>query len=613
MLLLKRFILCSLLLLPDLLSARGTFDETDLAAGEALYNQHCLFCHGGSVPEAPGVAALELFPPERIVDSLTSGVMSTAGLPLSAFEMRQVAYYLTGRTVTASETASYQRCESEQPYPASETASGRWADWGAGPGNARHQHAETILRAEKVGSLELAWSFAFPDATRVRSQPTVAGNVAYIGSQDGTVYALDAASGCVHWTFQAASEVRGAPVVAATPQSELLLFGDFKGYAYALDRRDGSLRWKRAVHDHPLATITGSLAADTRHAYVPISSSEVVPAGQSTYPCCTFRGALVALDISNGEPVWTYFTTPAPSPRGKSSAGTPQFGPSGAPVWSSPTIDARRDLVILTTGQNYSSPATATSDAVIALDASTGRQRWVTQVTANDAWNGACVRSTPNCPQENGPDFDLGASAVLVTLDTGRDLLFAGQKSGLVYALDPAREGALLWTRRVGSGGTMGGVHWGMSSDGQRLYVGVSDQPTNNRFTEGPPQPGVHALDPITGEILWRNVLQNRCESGLRFLCWPGVSAAVSSSPGVVYAGSLDGTLRALDAKSGDTLWEHNTRRDYDTVGGARGKGGAIEADGPVIAGGRLYVTSGYDKWGEFPGNVLLVFALPAQ
>ena len=157
----------------------------------------------------------------------------------------------------------------------------------------------------------------------------------------------------------------------------------------------------------------------------------------------------------------------------------------------------------------------------------------------------------------------------------------------------------------------MGGVHWGMSSNGSSLFVGISDLPTRNPYVEGPAQPGLHAMNPMDGEFLWRKLLPNTCAKETKFFCFPGVSAAVSSSPGLVFAGSLDGRLHAFDSGSGDILWQHDTHQSYSTVNSIKANGGAIEADGPVIAQGHLLVTSGYDKWGELPGNVLLVFSLP--
>lgn len=581
-------------------------------SGKKHFDAFCVACHSGAMLEAPRVEALKLYAPQQIVDSLNNGVMSTQGLMLSNNEIREVAEYLSGKTLDAPKLAAPQFMCADQIAKSNTTNTSEWHGWGGQFGNQRFQANETEIKASNVANLKLKWAFGFPRSTRARSQAVVGKGIVYVGSQGGTIYALDIKTGCTYWTFDAGSEVRGSLKLQAraSSSSDLLLFGDFKANAFALDANSGQLVWKRKVHDHPLATITGSVNADSDYVYVPVSSSEVVPAATETYPCCTFRGAVVALDLESGEFKWRYYTTDLPQATGKNSAGAQQFGPSGAPVWSSPTIDLKRQSVYITTGQNYSSPATGTSDSVIALDRTSGKVRWVSQVWANDAWNGGCSRKTANCPQENGPDFDIGASALLISIDEQRDLIMAGQKSGLVYAMDPDQDGKIVWQKRVGKGGTMGGVHWGMSSNGSSLFVGISDLPTRNPYVEGPAQPGLHAMNPSNGDFVWRKPLPNTCPKELKFFCFPGVSAAVSSSPGLVFAGSLDGRLHAFDSDNGDILWQHDTRQAYETVNSIEANGGAIEADGPVIAQGHLLVTSGYDKWGELPGNVLLVFSL---
>ena len=359
-----------------------------------------------------------------------------------------------------------------------------------------------------------------------------------------------------------------------------------------------------------MATVTGSVIADKDKVYVPVSSSEIIAAARTNYKCSTFRGAFVALDRKTGKKIWTTYTTEEPKITGKNSDGVDQYGPSGAPIWSSPTFDKKRGLIYVATGQNYSSPATGTSDAAIAIDMKNGEIKWVTQVTKNDAWNGACIAKRPNCPKEDGPDFDIGASPMLVTDNEGVDRLIIGQKSGMVYALNPDNNGKILWQKRLGSGGTMGGVHWGMSSNGEQVYVGISDLPTRNKYAVGEKQPGLNAIDLETGERIWQYTPPFLCPKDGKFRCFNGISAAVSSSPGLIYAGTLDGMFRIFDAVKGKVLWEFDTTPAIKASNGIEGFGGAIESDGPVIADGKVFVTSGYDKWGETPGNLLLVFSL---
>ncbi|MCG8414965.1 MAG: PQQ-binding-like beta-propeller repeat protein [Pseudomonadales bacterium] len=593
-------------------SAQDLQNEPDYVQGESHYQLACAECHEGALLEAPQRAALALYPPERIVQSLESGIMATAGMALTRDEKRQVAFFLTGNRYqeTQIDTASFS-CESNLTRLSQPVV---WNGWGGQAGNARYLASETTLNKDNVDELELKWTFAFPNATRSRAQPVVTPEVVFTGSQDGTIYALDNSNGCPWWTFSADAEVRGALYVDTDDQGvpETVLFGDFTATAYAVNAQTGELLWKQKVHDHPAAIVTGSVIAHEDTLIVPVSSLEVILASRTDYSCCTFRGALVALSISTGEELWRTYTTDEPRPTILSTAGTQQFGPSGAPVWSSPTIDAERNLVYAGTGENYSSPANEYSDAVLALNLDTGEIVWSAQLTANDAWNGACSRRAPNCPEEDGPDYDIGASPILSRDENGREVILVGQKSGMVYALDPANNGAMLWEQRAGSGGTMGGIHYGMSNNGEKLFVGISDLPTNNPYNVGPAHPGIHALQPSTGEVLWRKDLDNQCEES-RFLCWHGISAAVTSTDELVFAGGLDGLLRAFDADNGNILWETSTKQNFGTANGIEAQGGAIEADGPVVVSGQVYVTSGYDKWNEAPGNVLLVYSLNGE
>ena len=254
------------------------------------------------------------------------------------------------------------------------------------------------------------------------------------------------------------------------------------------------------------------------------------------------------------------------------------------------------------------------SDAVAALEIKTGRIMWAKQVTPNDVFSGACTTKPGGCP---GPDFDFGSSALLLKLANGRELLFAGQKSGVVYALDPERKGEIVWQSRVGKGSANGGVQWGMASDGQKIYAQVSDVARIRRGNADSADPNTSNLDPNQGGGLTALRAENGEKAwyappapcGSKPGCSPAQPGAVTAIPGVVFSGSVDGHIRALSTDDGHVLWDFDTVRSYETVNGVKANGGSLDGAGPVIVGGMVFVNSGYSKNGGLPGNVLLAFA----
>lgn len=604
-----RFMLASLCVGMALLSScadKAGLSEADKVRAEALYKANCGACHDNPGTGAPNRAAVQSRTPAAILASLETGLMREQGKALKPAELQLVSNYLGARA--AAQTG--KECEGELSLAGKPL----WNRWGNGLDNRRYQPVTRGgITADAVSSLELNWAFAFPDAARARSQPAVTKEAIFTGSPSGRVYALDLATGCTWWTFDAESEVRSAPTLGldASGRIDRLYFGDFNANMYAIDARTGKLIWKRSVKDHPVGTITGSATLHDGRLYVPLSSTEVVSAMDGAYGCCTFRGGVAALDAKDGRPFWRMHTTATAARYGENRNGVPTFGPSGAPVWSSPTVDAKRGLLYIGTGENYSSPANEMSDAIIALELSSGKVRWVRQVLGGDAWNASCGRVTNsitnniNCPKEDGPDLDFGAPPILVALANGRDIILAGQKSGLVFGIDPA-DGRILWQRRAGAGGYNGGVHWGMASDGRNLFVGIADTP-GNKGPVGPRRPGLHAFDAATGRPLWSRVEPQTCPERA-FKCETALSAPVTLTDGIVFGGAHNGLLRAYATGDGSLLWSFDTRRAFQTVNGVKGWGGSIDSAGPVVAGGRLIVNSGYDKFGEIPGNVLLVF-----
>lgn len=611
----RRRWLASFWLLPALLAActqqpqplvAGT-PAAPASSGAAIYERACATCHDGGAIQAPRRESLAALSREHILAAMTTGIMTAQASGLSLGEKETLATYLSAPKTQAGAAATY--CAASPPLS---SAPGKVFDWGMRPENWRAVgKGQTSINGENAGGLKLAWVFAFPGSTRSRVQPTIAGGVLFTADQFGTVYALDAVTGCTRWTVQSDKEIRSPLIVGtnAAGEANALYFGDIAGQVHAIDLATQRIVWTVRPDAHPQATITGAMRLHEGRLYVPISSLEVVAAMDGAYACCTFRGAVAALDVKTGATVWkTYTIAEELTVQGTNRAGINRFGPSGAPVWSTPTIDPKRGRLYIGTGENYSHPATATSDAIMALDLASGRIIWSFQATANDVWNAACP-SGPNCPVNTGPDYDFGAAPILVELPNDRAIVLAGQKSGDVYGLDPDKGGAVVWKTKPGRGGIMGGVHWGMATDGKTLFVPISDLSVYPKDAHLPAQSGMHALDIATGKVLWSTVLPDVCK-GATWRCSPGVSAAATLAPGVVFGGSLDGTLRAFSARGGEIVWTFDTNRQFAAVNGISGSGGSIDSSGPVVAGKFLYATSGYDKFGQKGGNLLLAFSL---
>lgn len=573
--------------------------------GYQLYQDNCADCHEGGGVEAPSREAIALQGSEAIVRSLAFGVMKQQAAHLTPMERRDIAEYLGDPTaVSALDNVDANRCGTE--FNAGKAL---WTQWGADKKNTRYA-PHSSLTSDDITSLELKWAFGFPGAARARSQPAVTTTALFTGSQSGLVYALDRQSGCIHWAYPAKAEVRVAPVIEteADGQAKTLYFGDFDANVYALDAQTGDALWIKPVKDHPAGTITGSPVFHDGRLFVPMSSLEVVDAFTPDYECCTFRGGITALDAESGETVWRMHTVPEPEERGVNSVGARQFGPSGAPIWNSPTIDEARGLLYAGTGENYSSPATDMSDSILAISMETGDIVWATQTVEGDAWNAACgpYGTAVNCPEEDGPDFDFGAPPILATMSNGKDILLAGQKSGMIYGLDPDDGGRLLWELRKGRGGFNGGIHWGMAVKNDRLFVGIADTP-GNRFAVGENRQGMHVKNIQTNETIWSVLEPDRCEERTH-QCMTALSAPPTVTDSAVFASTLNGFVKAYDIETGETLWSFDTLRDFETVNGIEARGGSIDSAGVVIVGDQVITNSGYDKFGQIPGNVLLVF-----
>ena len=589
----------------DTMPSSGARIDPATAPGNAVFQQHCAMCHLGGVPKAPSPNFMGMLAPDAIISALTDGVMKAQAAALTPKQKIEVAEYLT-RTPYAS----------YKPAPPPAQCSGASAQFdmadvpqpiGWGRDNSRFVPAQIAgLTKAEVPRLALKWAFAYPAANRARSQPIVAWGTLFVGSQDGTIYAFDPETGCTRWTTRLVAEVRTA--IVADPVTKRLYFGDLLGRAHALDAMTGKPLWSTKASDHASATITGTPTLGGGLLYVPVSSLEVVEASDTKYACCTFRGSVLALDPATGAEVWRAYTAGPPTDQGKTRQGARILGPSGAPVWSSPTYDARTQRVYFGSGENYSSPADENSDAVFAVDARTGTRVWSTQLTPHDAWNVGCMLGNDSCPKENGPDFDVAASALLIPLAGDQRILVVGQKSGEAWGIDPDT-GKIRWNQRLGHGGTQGGVHFGMAAEGQRVFVPINDMADTHdaRVYDAKLRgTGLHAIDAATGHEFWYANPADNC-AGKQF-CDPGISAAVTAMPGVVFAGNLDGMFRAYDSETGAVLWQTDTTRPVKTIDGRIGNGGSMSGSGPTVWKGRVFVNSGYGIYSHMAGNVLLVY-----
>jgi polyvinyl alcohol dehydrogenase (cytochrome) len=602
-----------LLLLP------AAADAQQAPSGQAVYKQHCASCHNGQMPRMPTREQLRALTPEHVDTALSSFSMRREGAALSPAERRAVSEFVTGRPPGSYRAPlevigknAYCRAGSA---PSDPLAGQAWNGWGVDQRNTRFQPASAAgLTAADVPRLKVKWSFGLPGVSASGSQVSIVGSRVFVGSRNGMVYALDARTGCLAWAFEADAGVRSTPVVGRNRDGSnpTVYFGDAHAQVYALDAATGARKWKVKLDTHLDAMITGGAAFHDGRLYVGVSSLEEGTAVITGYECCTFRGSLVALDAATGRQIWKTYTIPdAPQRTTKNSAGTQLWGPSGAAIWSTPVIDPERNRVYATTGDSYSNPPAKESDAIMAFAMDTGRVLWTHQALAGDSWNVGCLETTPagrvNCPEKAGPDYDFGSSPALVALPDGRRVLLAGQKSGELYGIN-ADTGEQIWKTRAGAGGVLGGIEWGFATDGTSVFAALS-----SAFEKKPGEAGgVVAVGVADGKTRWTAPPPpNTCAE--RTGCSTGQPAAVSAMPGVVFSGSLDGHLRAYDAGTGKMIWDFNTLDEFETVNGVQARGGSMNGPGATVAGGMLFVSSGYGSLGFMPGNVLLAFSVDGK
>lgn len=586
--------------------------------GLSIYQQHCASCHSNAeIPRAHTLETLQTMSKATLEFALNEGIMYAQASTLTAADKAALVEFLATEEDNAWVanmmcSSSAARVDLDQPV--------HLASYGVDASNSRNLDSSIAgLSITEVAAMELAWAIGFPDTGALRSAPVLVGETLFYAA-NGTrkVFALNSKTGCAKWVFDSPTRLRSSLTYGAlgADGKKAILYGDAEGFVYALDAADGTQIWVRDVRSHNRSVrVTGAPVLIEDMVIVPISNSGVAAGADPTFECCVGHGAVTALQASSGDILWEYHTMPEAQYTGEvNSAGTKLRGPSGAPIWTTPSIDLKRRTVYVTSGENTSHPATETSDAIIALDLDTGEQKWLFQGLALDVWNMACGRnsSSANCPNQKEStlkDYDFGGPAILVERDQG-DILLAGQKSGDLWALNP-ENGQLLWNQKIGTGTALGGNHWGITTDGNRVFLPINDPGSARPGFE--PRPGMYSFFIATGESSWSVPSQPDCESGraervnnchIRY----GLSAAPMLVGDALLSGSLDGKVVALNKNTGATIWQYDTAVEFETSNGVSAKGGSIDAHSIAAGGGMIFVGSGYGRFGQTPGNVLLAF-----
>jgi polyvinyl alcohol dehydrogenase (cytochrome) len=592
--------------------------------GAALYKERCATCHDTPQGHVPSLSSIKAMSGEAIYATLTTGVMKERAAGLSTTDIFALIGYIAPTGAAKTTTVIKPTCGANPAFQVKAGAP-EWNGWSPEDTNSRYADAKISgLKAADVSKLKLKWAFGLGEVTTVRAQPAIVGGRVFLTTTGGVVYSLDAKTGCTYWGFAAAPGIRSGVSIGEANGKPAAFFAEGGGTVDALNAQTGELLWKEKPVDHFATIATGGPRFYRGVVYQGYSSFEEALGGDPKFVCCTFRGSVVALDANTGKKIWQTFTiTEAAKVVGKSSAGTAQSGPSGAGVWSTPTIDEKAGVLYVATGDNYSDPATDTSDAILAMDLKTGELKWSKQLHANDTYNNGCSAAVKaNCPKKGGPDFDFGQPPILATLGGGKRELVIAAKSGIAYALDPDNKGEVLWQTQAGVGTALGGSQWGSASDGKNMYVAISNPGINGEADPKSPggyrivlDPrkggGLHAIDLKTGKVVWDSTPEP-CVSEKKD-CSPAQSAAVTAIPGAVFSGAVDGHLRAYSTANGKVLWDVNTAQEFDSVNGGKAHGGAMDVGGPAVVGGMVFVNSGYNQWGGAPGNAFLVYSVDGK
>jgi polyvinyl alcohol dehydrogenase (cytochrome) len=597
--------------------------------GQAIYRANCAACHDN--PEqsrSPATSTLSAMSYQVLSFALTKGKMQAQAAALSEADRGNLINYLTGRSTATLDAWSKSMMCGASRSAVNLRAPATVTTFGFDARNTRTLTARQAgLTTAQLSTLDLAWSIAFPDTTMIRAQPAVVGNTLFLPvAEASAMYAFDVsdrAKPCVKWVYNTpgGAPLRSSPGFGVIADGRsVLAFSGLDSTVHVVDAATGKALWTKNVAAYSYSLTTGTPRVLKNRIIVPVSQFEIMVAADNAVTCCTNHGFVLSLDPKTGDQQWRYDTMPDAQPIRDRGDGKMLYGPSGAPIWNSPVVDEARGLIFFGTGEANSPPAHHNTNALIAIRLADGKEVWSHQATANDIFNAGCgPKPRPellNCVSDTVyRDVDFGASLIRGKLKDGREMVFAGQKSGTVWAMHPDT-GKVIWRRDIGTGAPNGGIHWGIAYKDDTVFVPVAQ--IGRPLPGGEPidpnlQRGMYAVDARTGEIKWHYTVQPDCANGRdkkapRCDRTYGFSGAPTIIDGAIVQGSLDGRLFALDLKTGREIWTFDTLRDYVTLNGVPGKGGSIDAASIVAVNGLLLSGSGYGMFGQAPGNVLLAF-----
>jgi polyvinyl alcohol dehydrogenase (cytochrome) len=596
--------------------------------GEAVYKARCASCHDiPEVSKAPGKETLARMTSGLITNAMITGKMIPQAVGLSSAEISYVSDYLSKAAEADDSWLAASQCPVGRRTPKLDAAP-TVATFGFDARNTRLlTAAQTGLKPADFSKLELAWAFPFPNAVTMRSQAAVVGATLFlpVGESKNRLFAIDisdAAKPCVQWTFEGDRTLRTSAGYGVRKDGrKVVMVGDIGGYVHMVDAMTGKELWEAKVGLFEASISTGTPVLVGDKVIAPSSQYEIMVAAQNSHECCKIHGGVVALDAMTGQRVWEGRTMEMAKPLRDRGDGKMLWGPAGAPVWNSPSIDLKRRQLYVGTGEANSAPAHPNTNAIIAFDLDTGKIKWSHQATKDDVYNVGCGPNPRpdqlNCPKGSETvfrDVDFGASTILATAPGGRDLVLAGQKSGTVWAMDPDT-GKVVWRRDIGTGGAMGGVHWGIAADDTHVYAPISNagQPIPGQDVPKDLKPGLYAVNLKDGTIDWKFEVHGDCaEEAKAFVPRCKVLFGLSGAPTVIgdhiITGGLDGRLFVLERKTGKLVWTYNTARAFDGINGVKGNGAAIDNASIIAVNGLLIMNSGYGLFGQGAGNVMLAF-----